>query len=93
MSSYLRAVELAETKLFLPGVRSASRRLRPRLLLANVYVLQEDYPRAIAQYEAILDQTACMNDVRTLLAELYRATGEPSRADFLFESSPDCEPL
>jgi Tfp pilus assembly protein PilF len=85
IEAYRKAIDLAETKLFLPSVRTEARFVQPRLLLANVFVAQERLGEAIEQYEEVLDRDPGMQDVRRLLAELYRTIGEPERPD----KSPD----
>jgi tetratricopeptide (TPR) repeat protein len=80
IDAYRKAVELAQTKPFLPSVRTEARLLQPRLLLANAYVTQHRLDEAIEQYEEILRHAPGRQDLRRLLAELYRTIGEPDKA-------------
>ena len=90
--AYRKAIDLAQTKLFLPSVRTEARFLQPRLLLANVLVAQDRLNDAIEQYEEVLIRDPELQDVRRLLAELYRTIGEPDRARTLLETAPQAAP-
>lgn len=75
VEAYREAVALAETKSFLPGARTRTRFVQPRLLLANAYVAQGELRPAIEQYERILELDPGLQDVRKVLEELQRTAG------------------
>jgi O-antigen ligase/Tfp pilus assembly protein PilF len=90
--AYRKAIELARTTPFLPGKRDDARLLQPRLLLARTYVVQGRLVEAAEQYEAILRLEPGRQDVRRLLAELYRSIQEPDKAPGSGANVPHDEP-
>jgi O-antigen ligase/Flp pilus assembly protein TadD len=92
VDAYRKAIGLGRTTLSLPGARLEARLLQPRLLLARLYVEEGRLVQAIAQYREILHIAPDRSEVRRLLAELYRETGQPEKAFQLDRSAGPPDP-